>query len=71
MPKTTRFFSTAWLSGPATAVSGRAAPRGPTPVRQTIPPGDTALIAEHFQAFADLGCLLLAYRRLTKHSHLG
>lgn len=27
--------------------------------------------AEHFQAFADLGCVLLAYHRLTKHHHLG
>ncbi|WP_373319796.1 hypothetical protein [Rugosimonospora africana] len=26
--------------------------------------------AQHFQAFADLGCVLLAYHRLTKH-HLG
>ena len=27
--------------------------------------------AEHFQAFANLGCALLTYSRLTKHSHLG
>jgi transposase len=27
--------------------------------------------AEHFQAFADLGCVLLCYRRLRKKNHLG
>jgi len=26
---------------------------------------------EHFQAFADLGCALLCYQRLTKLNHLG
>ncbi len=27
--------------------------------------------ADHFQAFADLGCVLLCYRRLLKNNHLG
>ncbi|MEV0396732.1 hypothetical protein [Polymorphospora rubra] len=27
--------------------------------------------ADHFQAFADLGCALLGYRRLTKNNNLG
>jgi hypothetical protein len=26
---------------------------------------------EHFQAFADLSCALLCYRRLLKNNHLG